>query len=153
MSRTLLFVLVQLPAAMAEDPRLTEQDVVRQYARFFFGAEREDDWAAALAGLERNWAGEPGRENGAIGATLAKELRGSEEVRARSACTHASHASHASHARMHRMHKHHTHAAPHVRTSRTHLTHLTLTAYGRASRPAAQLVEEIRELARVPNPL
>jgi hypothetical protein len=40
--------------------------ITAQYARFFFGAEREAAWTAALLGLERNWAGgrAPGAEVG-----------------------------------------------------------------------------------------
>ena len=43
-----------------------------RYARFFFGSEKEDVWAAALHGLEQNWAwpGGPDSSNTAIPATL-----------------------------------------------------------------------------------
>ena len=37
---------------MAEDPRLTAENITRQYSRFFFGSTREELWAQALAGLE-----------------------------------------------------------------------------------------------------
>jgi hypothetical protein len=43
----------------------------RRYARFFFGAKDASKWEAALAALERNWEGAPGRNNTGIPHTLA----------------------------------------------------------------------------------
>ena len=63
---------------MAEDPRLTAENITRQYARYFFGATREELWTQALAGLEDNWRGTPGRSNTAIPHTLELLLRAVE---------------------------------------------------------------------------
>ena len=51
---------------MAEDASLTVDEAIRQYARFFFGADVEEVWSKALAGLEANWRGIPGVNNSAI---------------------------------------------------------------------------------------
>jgi hypothetical protein len=56
---------------MAQDPSLSVDSVVRQYARFFFGADAEEDWSKVLVALEVNWQGDPGANNTAIPGTLA----------------------------------------------------------------------------------
>jgi len=62
-------------SAMAQDPLLSVEAAVQQYARFFFGAPAEALWTAALRGLEQNWHGSPGASNTAIAATLADLVR------------------------------------------------------------------------------
>ena len=58
-------------SAIAQDPRLTAENVTAQYTRFFFGAKAGPVWAQALASLETNWVGVPGQSNEVIPHTLA----------------------------------------------------------------------------------
>lgn len=58
-------------AAIAEDPRLTAENVTRQYARYHFGAALSDVWTQALMSLERNFHGVPGSSNPDIPHSLA----------------------------------------------------------------------------------
>ena len=58
-------------SAIAEDPRLTAENVTRQYARYHWGAALEDVWTEALLGLELGQQGMPGSGNTAIPHTLA----------------------------------------------------------------------------------
>ena len=41
-----------MSGAIAEDPRLTAENVTAQYARFFFGAKAAPVWEEALGSLE-----------------------------------------------------------------------------------------------------
>ena len=56
---------------LAAEPGTTTTDVVRQYARYHFGAEHEDAMATALFGLESNWASDPLDDSSSVLATLA----------------------------------------------------------------------------------
>lgn len=59
-------------SALTMEPSLSAEELARQYARTFFGAERESAAALGLLGLERNWIG-PAAANGAtVAATLAR---------------------------------------------------------------------------------
>ena len=44
-------------SALTMEPGLSAENVTRQYARTFFGAENEEAAAAGLLGLEQNWIG------------------------------------------------------------------------------------------------
>ena len=55
---------------LAAEPYLSVEQVVRQYARYHFGSEHQDAMAAAIFGLEENWAGDIG-SNQAVRQTLA----------------------------------------------------------------------------------
>ena len=58
-------------SALGWDERADVQDVLREYARYFIGAEFEEPFAEGLLGLERDWIG-PIRENAGIDATLER---------------------------------------------------------------------------------
>ena len=61
------------PTTASEAPSGARRSAITaQYARFFFGAEREEAWTAALLGLERNWAG--GRAPGAKASDIPHTL-------------------------------------------------------------------------------
>ena len=47
-------------SGLAADPSLSVEELVAQYARYFFGADAEEAMTAALFGLEQNWAGDIG---------------------------------------------------------------------------------------------
>lgn len=48
-------------SGLGEDSRATVDDIVAQYARFFFGAEHEHLAVIGLMGLESAWRGPPNR--------------------------------------------------------------------------------------------
>eukprot|EP01051_Picozoa_sp_SAG22_P013677 SAG22_NODE_1558_length_4129_cov_2.138213_2_plen_507_part_00 len=54
---------------LAAEPELSLETVVRQYARYHFGAEHEEAMSAVIFGLEQNWQGDI-RRNGAVMQTL-----------------------------------------------------------------------------------
>ena len=57
-------------SCMGWDPEQEVHQVVRQYARFFFGEAAEEDAANGIFALERNWSG-PVEVNGGIETTFA----------------------------------------------------------------------------------
>ena len=56
---------------MGEDSSVTMMQTVREYARYFFGAEAEDDAVAGLLGLEMNWQGRTRDTEERVASTLA----------------------------------------------------------------------------------
>lgn len=57
-------------SALAWDPSLTPREILRQYARLFFGPDTADAVADGILALERNWEG-PLAENGSVATTAA----------------------------------------------------------------------------------
>ncbi|HPO31278.1 MAG TPA: hypothetical protein PKX28_08545, partial [Candidatus Hydrogenedentes bacterium] len=57
-------------SALAWDPSLTPREILRQYARLFFGPDTADAVADGILALERDWDG-PLAENGSVAATAA----------------------------------------------------------------------------------
>jgi len=57
-------------SALAWNPALSPREILRQYARLFFGPETADAAADGILALERNWEG-PLSENGGVTATAA----------------------------------------------------------------------------------
>ena len=68
-------------SAMGEDKSVSVDDVVHQYARYFFGADAEENMVNALFGLEQNWANGQAHLNGAqIEKTLEHLESAAEKV-------------------------------------------------------------------------
>ncbi len=60
-------------SALGWNPDANVADILRDYARFFIGADQSDAFAQALLALERNWRG-PLATNGNVDVTLAQLL-------------------------------------------------------------------------------
>ena len=54
---------------LAWDPGLSERDILKEYANFFFGSQVSDEAADGILALESNWQG-PSPTNGGVEATL-----------------------------------------------------------------------------------
>lgn len=65
----------QLWSALTMEPGLSADNLTRQYARTFFGAENEDSAARGLLGLEKNWVGK------AVTSAAGKTLEAWQDVK------------------------------------------------------------------------